>query len=106
MLSALPRTPLPRSTRRPEPQLPPQALYSYYVEATDPNGDPLSYRLDAAPTGMTVDSFGRISWTPTFDDSGTHDVLVTVRDSFGESDSQSYQILVEPDEQAPSVVLT
>lgn len=39
--------------------------YAYDVDATDPDGDTLAYRLDAAPAGMSIDaSSGLIGWTP------------------------------------------
>ncbi len=40
--------------------------YSYDVQATDPDNEPLIYSLTQAPTGMTIDSStGVISWSPT-----------------------------------------
>ncbi|ASF48324.1 transglutaminase-like domain-containing protein [Methylovulum psychrotolerans] len=36
--------------------------YRYPVQATDSDGDPLSYRLSAAPGGMTVGSDGLLAW--------------------------------------------
>jgi hypothetical protein len=38
--------------------------YSYQVVASDPQGNPLTYSLSAAPTGMTVSGTGLVSWTP------------------------------------------
>ena len=32
-------------------------LYIYQIEATDPDGDPLSYSLDAAPVGMQINNY-------------------------------------------------
>jgi len=40
--------------------------YTYEVEATDPNGDTLTYSLTTSPPGMAINSTtGVISWTPT-----------------------------------------
>jgi hypothetical protein len=37
--------------------------YAYEVKAIDPDNDPVKYSLDAAPSGMSIDSTtGRISW--------------------------------------------
>ena len=69
--------------------------YSYDVNATDPEGDALTYSLDAAPAGMTIDSTsGVISWTP----AATGDSNVTVRatDTGGLSATQSFVVSVEP----------
>ncbi len=68
--------------------------YSYDVEADDPNElDELTFSLDAAPSGMTIDaSTGVISWTPA--QAGTFAVTVKVKDGEGGSDEQSFSITV------------
>ncbi|WMS89223.1 putative Ig domain-containing protein [Pleionea litopenaei] len=40
------------------------ALYTYSVVASDPNGDALSYSLVTAPAGMSING-NDVSWTPT-----------------------------------------
>jgi len=77
-------------------------LYTYDVEATDADdGDTLTYSLTANPTGMTIDSTtGVISWTPTSDQIGDHNVTVEVSD--GElNDSQNFIIVVSEAPPAP-----
>jgi len=55
-------------------------LYTYDVDAADPDGDTLTFSLTTKPTGMTINSTtGLISWTPT----STGDYEVTVRVSDG-----------------------
>lgn len=68
--------------------------YTYEVEAEDDNeGDELTFSLDAAPTGMTIDDeTGVISWTPT--QAGSFSVTVKVKDGKGGSDDQSFSITV------------
>ena len=40
-------------------------LYTYDANATDPDGDPLTFSLVSAPVGMTIDSVtGIVSWIP------------------------------------------
>jgi hypothetical protein len=70
--------------------------YVYQVLASDPNpGDILSFRLDVAPAGMTVDAdTGLIEWMPTSDQSGPHAVTVRVVDQAGAFDTQSYTVTV------------
>ena len=70
------------------------AAYAYNVNATDPDGDTLTYSLTTNPTGMTIDSTtGVISWTPTSTQIGDHDLTVEVSD--GELlDTQSFIITV------------
>jgi hypothetical protein len=57
-------------------------LYTYDVEATDPDsGDALTYSLTVSPTGMTIDSTtGEINWTPDSDQDGDNNVTVKVSD--------------------------
>jgi hypothetical protein len=68
--------------------------YAYDVNATDPDGDTLTYTLTANPTGMTiVSTTGVIGWTPTSTQKGNHSVAVKVSDGFL-SDTQSFIIIV------------
>ena len=69
--------------------------YSYDVNATDADGDPLTYSLTTAPSGMTIAaSTGVISWTPNAAQAGTHAVAVRVEDDKGAFDGQSFNISV------------
>lgn len=53
-------------------------VYVYDIEATDPEGDVLTFELGDAPEGMTIDpATGRIEWTASFVDQR---VVVNVRD--------------------------
>lgn len=74
-----------------------EIAYSYDVEATDSDvGETLTYSLDAAPTGMSIDAAsGLVEWTPTVDQDGTHGVIVRVADSGGLFVTQSFDIVVE-----------
>jgi len=68
--------------------------YTYDVEATDPNGDTLTYSLTVNPTGMTISSTtGVISWTPTEDQIGENEVEIEVSDQY-KSTTQSFTIIV------------
>ena len=68
--------------------------YTYDVEATDPNGDTLTYSLTVGPTGMTINSTtGVISWTPTEAQIGANEVVVEVSDG-SRSATQSFTITV------------
>jgi RHS repeat-associated protein len=78
-------------------------LYRYDVRATDPNGDPLSFQLEAGPTGMTIDTFGRVTWSPGINNVGTHPVRINVSDTRGASVSQAYDLTVRSDQEAPRV---
>ena len=68
-------------------------IYTYDVEATDPNGDTLTYSLTTGPTGMTINSnTGVISWTPAA--AGSFEVTVEVSDG-SKSKTQSFTIIVD-----------
>jgi hypothetical protein len=69
-------------------------LYTYDVDATDPDGDTRTYSLTTKPAGMTIDSStGLITWTPTSAQIG--DNVVEINASDGKlSDSQAFVITV------------
>jgi len=71
------------------------AVYTYDVEATDPNEDTLTYSLTISPTGMTINSTtGVITWTPTEGQVGENEVVVEVSDE-SKSATQSFTITVD-----------
>jgi len=66
--------------------------YTYEVDATDLDGDILTYSLTTKPTDMTIDpSSGLITWTPTA--KGDYNVVVEVSDG-SLTDTQSFTISV------------
>ena len=73
----------------------PQTTYQYAASAQDAELDLLTFGLDAAPIGMTVDpSTGLVSWYPTADQVGTHAVQLRVSDGRGGSAVQQYSLQV------------
>ncbi|MDP2227395.1 MAG: putative Ig domain-containing protein, partial [Moraxellaceae bacterium] len=76
--------------------------YSYTATATDPEGQPLTFSLTAAPAGMTINSTsGAISWTPPQALADyVANVTVQVNDG-GVSTTQSYVINVSANDDAP-----
>jgi hypothetical protein len=85
-------------------------VYTYNVDATDPDGDTLIYSLTVSHTGMIINSWtGAISWTPS--SAGDYDVTIEVFDNGSpvKSFSQSFTIHVEeapPVNQAPNITST
>jgi hypothetical protein len=70
------------------------ALYTYEVEATDPEGDELEFTLLIHPTGMIINSStGVISWTPTEEQIGENEVEIEVSDLY-RSTTQLFTITV------------
>jgi RHS repeat-associated protein len=69
--------------------------YTYDADATDPDGDPLTYSLLTAPRGMSIDAHtGAIAWTPTEQDRGSQQLLLRVEDPRGGAAEQRFTIEV------------
>ncbi|MFN7976700.1 MAG: Ig domain-containing protein [Vicinamibacterales bacterium] len=75
--------------------------YTYDVNATDADNDPLTYALTTSPSGMTiVPGTGVIAWTPSA--AGTFPVVVSVSDGRGGVATQSFSIVVPQPNRAPT----
>ncbi|MDT7788850.1 MAG: hypothetical protein QOF58_7269 [Pseudonocardiales bacterium] len=61
---------------------------SLQIQASDPQGDQLTYSATGLPAGLTIDAAGRISGTPTT--AGTSTVTVTAKDPAGNSGSATF----------------
>jgi choice-of-anchor A domain-containing protein/RHS repeat-associated protein len=63
------------------------------LTATDPDGDPVEFRLAIGPESMSIDPLtGEITWTPPTDLRGPVGVVVEARDGRGSADRLSYQV--------------
>lgn len=79
-------------------------LYSYQVEASDPNEDILTYSSIIKPEGMSIDSeSGLISWTPANNQVGIHQVIVEISDG-KLSTTQSFEIEVSNVNNPPQIL--
>ncbi|MBX9253632.1 tandem-95 repeat protein [Desmonostoc muscorum CCALA 125] len=85
----------------------PDQLYRYDVQASDPEGGKLTYKLDTTSVGkgIVIDDQGRVSWTPKLAQVGTHNIVLTVTDDAGATTQQSYNLVVAADNTAPQVKL-
>jgi choice-of-anchor C domain-containing protein len=81
------------------------AVYRYQINATSVKGERISYSLESAPEGMSVDEFGRVVWMPDSGDIGSYDVAISIYDPRGNSVLQSFELTVEADREAPKVSL-
>ena len=77
-------------------------VYRYRVEATDPDNDTLSYRLDSAPDGMSITE-NLLTWTPTPEQIGEHTFTITVSDGV-ENTLQVITVSVAPAPNTPPVI--
>lgn len=76
-------------------------VYSFSVNATDPDGDPLTYSLKSAPDGMYINKgTGDVTWDVPSDFTGEVVVIVAVSDGVrGESTREITLVLEAPEEE-------
>lgn len=92
----------PSITSDPETEAVQGELFTYQVEADDPDGDSLTYGLQQSPEGMTINpDTGLVEWTPSSEQEGEITVSVQVDDGYGGTASQSFTVTVEPAEDEP-----
>jgi len=85
----------PHITTGPVTQAEVSVVYAYDADATDADGDILTYALVTGPDGMTVDnSTGAVSWVPAADQRGVHDVELGASDGNSGTDTQGFRITV------------
>ncbi|MBI3801634.1 MAG: VCBS repeat-containing protein, partial [Deltaproteobacteria bacterium] len=81
-------------------------VYSYDVEASDPDaGDTLTFSLTVAPFGMSINpATGVMQWTPVVEQAGEQAVTVQVRDTGGLFSRQSFTVGVAEANREPTAV--
>lgn len=83
---------MPAIVSRP-PSAPDGGHYAYRVQATDPDNDPLTYALETAPSGMTIDAqTGQIDWVPSAEAKGNYVIRVVAKDSKGGFALQEFEL--------------
>lgn len=76
--------------------------YEYAVRAEDPDGDPVSFELESAPSGMTIDrAAGQVVWRPGVGIRGTHHVKIIAADGKGARVWQEFDVSVPTTPQSP-----
>ena len=71
--------------------------YHYQVEATDAESDVITFSLETAPPGMTIDEHkGSVSWQISPDQIGVHKVRILVKDSQGAITFQEFELNLTP----------
>jgi hypothetical protein len=81
-----------------------QASLSLTVSATDEDGDTLTYSASGLPSGASFDPATRtLSWTPGYDQSGTHGGIVFTVTDGTDSDTETVSVKVN-DVNAPPVL--
>lgn len=71
--------------------------YDYQVEATDAESDAITFSLETAPPGMTIDEQnGSVSWQVSPDQIGVHKVRILAKDSQGAIAFQEFELNLTP----------
>ncbi len=71
--------------------------YDYQLEATDAESDSITYSLETAPPGMTIDEHkGSVSWLTSQDQIGVHKVRILAKDSQGAITFQEFELNLTP----------
>lgn len=77
--------------------------YEYVVQAKDIDGDSISYGLETAPPGMTIDkATGQVSWKVTPGVAGTHRVKIMAEDGQGGTAWQEFELSIPSTAQSPT----
>jgi hypothetical protein len=72
-------------------------IYTYQINAVDPDGDELTYTLKDGPPGMTLDpASGIITWEVPPGDSGSHNITVLISDSQGGELLAPFNLKINP----------
>lgn len=70
--------------------------YAYQVIAEDPDGDPLTYSLASAPSGMSIDAgTGVIAWKLDEKSTGVHAIEIVAQDAGGMKATQKFTLTID-----------
>jgi hypothetical protein len=82
-------------------------LYSYTIQASDPNGDTLSYTLVTGPDSMSVNATsGLVQWTPAQSNVGSHSISIRIDDGKNGTNLHNYTLVVSNTNDAPLISST
>ncbi len=80
--------------------------YVYIVDVTQDDADPLTFSLDTAPSGMTIDTEGVVMWDDPPVMFMMEPVTIRVEDGRGGVDTQSFDLEIVPDWQNSDPVIS
>ena len=71
------------------------SVYDYQVQASDPDGDPVTYTLEEAPPGMSIgEQTGHIHWSVTPEAKGIYRIKVVAQDNRGGFAAQDFELSI------------
>ena len=81
----------PQFTTTPSVQVGKDGRFEYSARAADSEGDPVTYKLETAPPGMTINGqTGHVQWSIPIDSPGNYQVRVLALDDRGGSSFQEF----------------
>jgi len=82
-------------------------LYSYAIQASDANGDTLSYTLVTGPDSMSVNAAsGLVQWTPDQSNVGSHSISIRIDDGKNGINLHNYTLVVSNTNDVPIISST
>ncbi|HDZ11701.1 MAG TPA: T9SS type A sorting domain-containing protein, partial [Bacteroidetes bacterium] len=82
-------------------------MVRFTLEASDPDGDPLSFSIINPPRGAVLDSVSstqrEFKWIPDYDQAGTYKIIFIVYDNKGGADRDTSTIVVENKNRLPVI---
>lgn len=83
----------PQFTTTPSVQVSKEGHFEYSARAVDGEGDPVTYKLEVAPPGMTInEQTGHVQWSTSIDSPGNYHVRVQALDDRGGSSFQEFTL--------------
>lgn len=80
------------------------AVYQYQVQASDPDGDNLTFSAPLLPAGATLSNGGLLRWQTTEADAGTHTIRLRATDARGAYSEQAFVLSVQAVVDLPPVI--
>lgn len=99
-----PNNQLPVINQQPLLQINHGETYTYDPQATDGDGDALTYQVFTSPdnTGLTISSSGVVSWVPQREHTGSNVIEIVITDGYlGETRFEYVLSVLDPNNQAP-----
>ncbi len=93
----------PSVTSAPPTSVAEDVTYTYTITATDPDGNPLTFAAPTLPSWLVFNGTNTISVTPSQDNVGAHNVVMTVTDGVAAPVQQSFTITVDSVDDAPVI---
>ncbi len=76
--------------------------YTYQIQASDPEGAPITYSFGFAPAGITISEQGLVQWLPSTEDAGEHLIKIVIEDAEALTAEEYIKLdVIDPNNSAP-----